>query len=93
MADFLTALRCQSADLLAGDLTFRQLAILGFVVDWDGPLFCVIARELGLSKPVVWRAVRRLEVLGLVGREPFQDRRTFRVMPTLAGAELWNRLK
>ena len=71
------------------DLTNRQMALLLHVYLHDGPhTVRQIARVLGVSKPVVTRALNRLGALGYLRRERDEnDRRNIFVVPTDEGAD------
>ncbi len=71
------------------DLTARQFALLLQVYLMPAPhRVRGLAQELGLSKPVVTRAVDRLSALGLVRRQrEKEDRRSILVVRTIKGTE------
>ncbi|QTH19621.1 winged helix-turn-helix transcriptional regulator [Rhizorhabdus wittichii] len=69
------------------ELTTRQTAILAIVCDWPGDhTVRSLAQRLGVSKPVVTRALNSFGRLGLVKRvgDP-DDRRVIFAVPTDAG--------
>lgn len=56
-----------------GDMSLRQLTILFVVYTREGPhTFLALAREVGVPKPSLSRALDRLEILGYVKR--YRDR-------------------
>lgn len=71
------------------DLTNRQMALLMLVYLTPGPhTVRGLARALGVSKPVVTRALNTLGALGYLRRERDQDdRRNIFVVRTSNGAE------
>ncbi|WP_051676714.1 MarR family transcriptional regulator [Sphingomonas astaxanthinifaciens] len=71
------------------DLTNRQMALLMIVYLTPGPhTVRGLARVLGVSKPVVTRALNTLGALGYLRRERDQDdRRNVFVVRTSSGAE------
>ena len=71
------------------DLTNRQMALLMAVYLTPGPhTVRGLARTLGVSKPVVTRALNTLGALGYLRRERDQDdRRNVFVVRTSSGAE------
>ena len=71
------------------DLTNRQMALLMLVYLTPGPhTVRGLARQLGVSKPVVTRALNTLGALGYLRRERDQDdRRNVFVVRTSNGAE------
>ena len=71
------------------DLTNRQMALLLVVYLTPGPhTVRGLARMLGVSKPVVTRALNTLGALGYLRRERDQDdRRNIFVVRTSSGAE------
>lgn len=71
------------------DLTNRQMALLLLVYLTPGPhTVRGLARTLGVSKPVVTRALNTLGALGYLRRERDQDdRRNIFVVRTSSGAE------
>jgi DNA-binding MarR family transcriptional regulator len=71
------------------DLTNRQMALLMLVYLTPGPhTVRGLARILGVSKPVVTRALNTLGALGYLRRERDQDdRRNVFVVRTNSGAE------
>ena len=71
------------------DLTNRQMALLMLVYLTPGPhTVRGLARMLGVSKPVVTRALNTLGALGYLRRERDQDdRRNIFVVRTNSGAE------
>lgn len=71
------------------DLTNRQMALLMLVYQTPGPhTVRGLARVLGVSKPVVTRALNTLGSLGYLRRERDQDdRRNIFVVRTNSGAE------
>ena len=71
------------------DLTNRQMALLMLVYLTPGPhTVRGLARVLGVSKPVVTRALNTLGALGYLRRERDQDdRRNVFVVRTSSGAE------
>ncbi len=73
----------------APDLTNRQMALLMLVYLTSGPhTVRGLARQLGVSKPVVTRALNTLGALGYLRRERDQDdRRNVFVVRTSNGAE------
>lgn len=73
----------------AADLTNRQMALLLLVYLTPGPhTVRGLARILGVSKPVVTRALNTLGALGYLRRERDQDdRRNVFVVRTNSGAE------
>jgi DNA-binding MarR family transcriptional regulator len=73
----------------APDLTNRQMALLLAVYLSPGPhTVRGLARMLGVSKPVVTRALNTLGALGYLRRERDQDdRRNIFVVRTSSGAE------
>jgi len=77
------------------ELTPRQIAVL-FVAHESGgePLTQrQIARELGISPPVVCRALDRLALAGLATRKHDDvDKRLMRAVPTAAGRKFVERL-
>jgi len=75
---------------LASHLTLRQIVLLGMICDDpDVGSTGEIAKKLGLTKPVITRAVRAFEVLGLATshRSP-TDGRCRVIIPTEAGFQL-----
>lgn len=70
------------------DLTNRQMALLMVVYETPGPhTVRGLARDLGVSKPVVTRALNRLGALGYLARQRDEhDRRNVFVAKTQAGA-------
>src|SRR4029453_15402220 len=77
------------------DLTNRQMALLMLVYLTSGPhTVRGLARTLGVSKPVVTRALNTLGGLGYLRRERDQDdRRNVFVVRTNAGADFLEGLK
>ena len=73
----------------APDLTNRQMALLMLVYLSPGPhTVRGLARQLGVSKPVVTRALNTLGTLGYLRRERDQDdRRNVFVVRTNSGAD------
>ncbi len=71
------------------DLTNRQMALLMVVYQKPGPhTVRGLARDLGVSKPVVTRALNRLGALGYLARQrDDHDRRNVFVAKTQAGAQ------
>ena len=71
------------------DLTNRQMALLMLVYLTPGPhTVRGLARQLGVSKPVVTRALNSLGALGYLRRERDQDdRRNVFVVRTTNGAD------
>lgn len=70
----LAAAFVRSADYV--DLTVRQLAVLALLDDADRPLHVrELAAALELAKPVISRALQKLEPLGLAERRIGADRR------------------
>ena len=75
---------------MASHFTLRQIAILGLICDEpDAGSTGDIAKSLGLTKPVVTRAIRAFETLGLatIRRSP-SDGRLKIIKPTEAGLRL-----
>jgi DNA-binding MarR family transcriptional regulator len=71
------------------DMTCRQMAVLLMMASYLGCSVKHIARALGLSKPVVTRAIDRLSLLGLASRTTSRhDRRQVELAPTRAGMAL-----
>lgn len=70
------------------DLTNRQMALLLLVHETPGPhTVRGLARRLGVSKPVITRALNTLSTLGYLRRERDEaDRRNIFVAPTRIGA-------
>ncbi len=88
MPDLVVAARAFVTLPEARNLTVRQLALLGIVVDEDGPHHVRhLAAKLGVTKPVITRAVQKLGAKGLVERrlQATDDRRDCVVAPTVAG--------
>ena len=85
------------ADVRSGepDLTNRQMALLMLVYLTPGPhTVRGLARTLGVSKPVVTRALNTLGALGYLRRERDQDdRRNVFVVRTTSGAEFLEQFK
>lgn len=79
----------------APDLTNRQMALLLMVYRSEGPhTVRGLARKLGVSKPVVTRALNTLGGLGYLRRERDQDdRRNIFVVETQDGAEFLDEFK
>lgn len=79
----------------APDLTNRQMALLMLVYLTPGPhTVRALARTLGVSKPVVTRALNTLGSLGYLRRERDQDdRRNVFVVRTNDGAEFLDGFK
>ena len=77
------------------DLTNRQMALLMLVYLTPGPhTVRGLARTLGVSKPVVTRALNTLGALGYLRRERDQDdRRNVFVVRTTSGAEFLEQFK
>ncbi len=77
------------------DLTNRQMALLMLVYQTPGPhTVRGLARKLGVSKPVVTRALNTLGGLGYLRRERDQDdRRNVFVVRTNDGAEFLEAFK
>lgn len=77
------------------DLTNRQMALLMMVHLTSGPhTVRGLARALGVSKPVVTRALNTLGALGYLRRERDQDdRRNVFVVRTNHGAEFLEQFK
>ena len=77
------------------DLTNRQMALLLVVYLSPGPhTVRGLARMLGVSKPVVTRALNTLGALGYLRRERDQDdRRNIFVVRTSSGAEFLESFK
>ena len=71
------------------DLTNRQMALLLLVYLTPGPhTVRGLAQSLGVSKPVVTRALNTLGALGYLRRERDEaDRRNIFIAPTATGAE------
>jgi len=71
------------------DLTNRQMALLLLVYLTPGPhTVRGLAQSLGVSKPVVTRALNTLGALGYLRRERDEaDRRNIFIAPTETGAE------
>lgn len=74
----------------ASEFTTRQLALLAHVCDGEGPRHVRdIAGHLGVSKPVVTRAVNTMAHLGLVERSRLEeDKRCCLVGATAKGRDL-----
>lgn len=72
------------------DLTTREIALLGLIVDRPGPhTVRALAGELKVSKPVVTRSVNRLVREGLVIKDRSDsDGRDVHIMPRKAGSAL-----
>jgi DNA-binding MarR family transcriptional regulator len=77
------------------DLTNRQMALLLLVYLTPGPhTVRGLARQLGVSKPVVTRALNTLGALGYLRRERDQDdRRNVFVVRTSGGADFLESFK
>jgi DNA-binding MarR family transcriptional regulator len=77
------------------DLTNRQMALLLLVYLTPGPhTVRGLARIIGVSKPVVTRALNTLGALGYLRRERDQDdRRNVFIVRTSDGAEFLERFK
>ena len=77
------------------DLTNRQMALLMLVYLTPGPhTVRGLARSLGVSKPVVTRALNTLGTLGYLRRErDTDDRRNVFVVRTTSGAEFLEEFK
>jgi DNA-binding MarR family transcriptional regulator len=77
------------------DLTNRQMALLMVVYQTPGPhTVRGLARSLGVSKPVVTRALNTLGGLGYLRRERDQDdRRNVFVVRTSDGADFLDNFK
>lgn len=76
------------------DLTLRQAAILGEIVDNPGQSVGPISVALGLSKPVITRALKHFEALDLTKRHKDEsDGRKVIVQPTYIGSGLRHRMK
>ena len=77
------------------DLTNRQMALLLLVYLTPGPhTVRGLARTIGVSKPVVTRALNTLGALGYLRRERDQDdRRNVFIVRTSDGAEFLERFK
>ena len=77
------------------DLTNRQMALLMLVYLTPGPhTVRGLAKVLGVSKPVVTRALNTLGALGYLRRERDQDdRRNVFVVRTTTGADFLERFK
>lgn len=76
------------------DLTTRQMAIL-LTVYLDPPPHTVrgLAANLGVTKPVITRALDTMGIMGLVARRRDErDRRNVLVQRTVEGAEYLQRL-
>lgn len=76
------------------DLTTRQMAIL-LTVYLDPPPHTVrgLAANLGVTKPVITRALDTMGIMGLLARRRDErDRRNVLVQRTVAGAEYLQRL-
>lgn len=76
------------------DLTTRQMAIL-LTIYLDPPPHTVrgLAQHLGVSKPVITRALDTMGIMGLVARRrDDRDRRNVLVQRTVEGAEYLQRL-
>lgn len=78
----------------ARDLTLRQLALLASIYNQDdAPTVRALAADLGLSKPVVSRAIDALERFELCRRQPDPaDRRSIIVQRTVRGSVFVDRL-
>jgi len=89
MADLAAAARRFVLSPEYQDLTVRQLALLCVVADDEGPHHVRhLAKTLGVSKPVVTRAVNHLSRCGLLGRQRRpEDRRDVVIALTDAGRE------
>ena len=71
------------------NMTCRQMAILALVSERPGLSNAPIANVLDISRPVVTRAVDRLETLGLMVRmQDDKDRRKVSLTVTAAGKRL-----
>lgn len=91
MPDLVIAARTFVSLPEARNLTVRQLALLGIIVDEDGPHHVRnLAAKLGVTKPVITRAVQKLGTKGLVERclQATDDRRDCVVAATVAGRAL-----
>lgn len=77
------------------DLTNRQMALLLLVYLSPGPhTVRGLAKTIGVSKPVVTRALNTLGALGYLRRERDQDdRRNVFIVRTIDGAEFLERFK
>jgi len=76
------------------DLTTRQLAIL-LTIYLEPPPHTVrgLAAQLGVTKPVITRALDTMGIMGLVARRRDErDRRNVLVQRTVKGAEYLQRL-
>lgn len=71
------------------DLTNRQMALLMVVYLQNGPhTVRGLAQDLGVSKPVITRALNKLALLGYLRRErDDKDKRNIYVMRTVEGAK------
>jgi DNA-binding MarR family transcriptional regulator len=71
------------------DLTNRQMALMILVHSEEGPhTVRGLAEQLGVSKPVITRALNKLGAIGLIRRErDTSDRRNIFVRRTAKGAE------
>ncbi len=71
------------------DLSARQMAVMLIVYSQQDSLQRVkdLARELGISKPSISRALDRLETLGYIARKPDDsDGRSMLVQRTMRGS-------
>lgn len=90
MADLAAAARRFVQSPAYSELTLRQLALLCVVADDEGPHHVRhLAKTLGVSKPVVTRAVHLLARRGLLKRQRRpDDRRDVVIAATEAGRDL-----
>ncbi|WP_454887426.1 MarR family transcriptional regulator [Sphingomonas oryzagri] len=86
----LAAMARQHLSTMTGHLTLRQIAMLGLICDDpDAGSTGEIATKLGLAKPVVTRAIRMFELLGLAtSRRNPSDGRLKIITPTQRGIQL-----
>ena len=96
MSDIFTLSREWVIGARSGDMTLRQVALIGVVADGPGPHHVRdLAATLGVSKPVITRAVASLKERGiLTTHRPVEDRRDCIVNLTEAGRALrasWRR--
>lgn len=71
------------------NMTCRQIAILALVAEHPGESNKILARTLGVPKPVVTRSADKLIELGLMKRHiAVMDRRKVALTVTPAGARL-----
>ncbi|MES2289325.1 MAG: MarR family transcriptional regulator [Pseudomonadota bacterium] len=94
MADLLTLSEIVARDPSMPDLTIRQYAVLNVLTQYRSVDFGVVCKRLGLSKPVLTRAITAFEASGWLDRSnDATDQRKRVLQLTSVGRDLAQRLR